>query len=162
MSASDNLTIRAARPEDAEEIIRLLDDFNAVVEDEPTTLTPDDIRRDGFGADSWFFALIAEWDGRPAGYAIATRAFHPQRRGRGFHLVDLYVEAAVQRHGLGRALMRAVARHCREQGGHWLDWDVWVENARAYAFYEALGARHVRDASIMVLEEQAFWDLAGN
>ena len=58
--------------------------------------------------------------------------------------------------------MGAVARHCRESGGHWLAWHVRVENAGGYAFCAALGARHNRQASLMVLDKEAFSDLAGD
>ena len=150
--------IRAARPDDAEAIVRLIDALNATEGDPPTTLTRSDIEHFSFGPDAWFTTFIAEHASRPVGFATATRSFHPQRGGPGFHLIDLFVEAELRGQGLGRALFRAVAQHCRDEGGRWLDWHVWIENAKAYAFYEALGARHNRQASLMVLDGDAFAD----
>ena len=37
---------------------------------ELVTIREDDLARDGFGPNQRFRALIAEWDGNPAGYAL--------------------------------------------------------------------------------------------
>ena len=37
---------------------------------ELVTISEEDLSRDGFGKDPRFRALIAEWDGQPAGYAL--------------------------------------------------------------------------------------------
>lgn len=60
-------------------------------------------------------------------------------------LKELYVVDAARGLGVGRALMRWVARHAVEQGCGRIDWPVNAANQRGIAFYEALGARRVAD-----------------
>lgn len=153
--------IRRAEPADAEAIIALIDALSAFVQDPPTRLTAEDIRRDGFGPDAWFQCFLAEQDSRPVGYAIAYPGFSSDHGGRGLHLADLYVDPSLRGTGLGRALMAAVARHGRERDALWLVWDVWVKNDTAKAFYEAIGARSYDDVFEMTLKGEALAALAG-
>src|SRR5450432_2762087 len=65
------LTIRPATVEDApllRTLIRELADYEHGLE--LVTITDADIARDGFGPDRKFRAVIAAWDGHPAGYAV--------------------------------------------------------------------------------------------
>jgi len=154
-------TIRRAEPADAEALIALIDALSAFVEDPPTRLTADDIRRDGFGPDAWFDCFIAEHAGRPVGYAICYFGFATDHGGRGLHLADLYVDPALRGSGLGRALMATVARHAQARDARWLVWDVWVKNHTAEAFYTAIGARRYDDVFAMTLKGEALTALAG-
>jgi len=153
-------TIRRADPSDAEAIIALINALSAFVQDPPTRLTAEDIRRDGFGPDAWFQCFLAEQDGRPVGYAIAYPGFSTDHGGRGLHLADLYVDPALRGAGLGRALMAAAARYGRQHGALWLVWDVWVKNHSAEAFYKALGAKRYDDVFAMTLKGDALEALA--
>ncbi|GAB4224873.1 MAG: GNAT family N-acetyltransferase [Kiloniellaceae bacterium] len=153
--------IRRAEPGDAEAIIELINALSAFVEDPPTRLTAEDIRRDGFGPDAWFQCFLAEHDSRPVGYAITYFGFSTDHGGRGLHLADLYVDPALRGSGLGRALMAAAARLGRERGALWLVWDVWVKNHSAEAFYKTLGARRYDAVFPMTLKGEALDALAG-
>lgn len=153
--------VRRAVPADAEAIVALIEALTAFVQDPPTGLTADDIRRDGFGPDAWFDGFLAEHDGRPVGYAICYFGFSTDHGGRGLHLADLYVDPALRGSGLGKSLMAAVARHGRAQGARWLVWDVWVKNHTAEAFYTAIGAKRYDDVFAMTLKGDALAALAG-
>lgn len=157
----EKATIRPAEPADANAIIALIDALTAFVQDPPTRLTADDIRRDGFGPDAWFDCFIAEHDGRPVGYALCYFGFSTDHGGRGLHLADLYIDPKLRGSGLGRALMAAVARHGVAQGALWLVWDVWIENHTAEAFYAAIGAKRYDDVFAMTLKGDALAALAG-
>jgi ribosomal protein S18 acetylase RimI-like enzyme len=156
--------IRRARPEDAEALVVMIDALAAVVKDPPTGLKSSDIRRDGFGADPWFVALLAEGQGDAPlgllGYALASRSYSTDRKGRGWYLADLYVRGERRSGGIGRALMAEAARLCREDGGRWLAWDVWVENEQAFHFYEGIGARRAGELEVMLIEGEALAGLA--
>lgn len=155
-----SVTIRHAEPGDAEEIVRMIDALSAALDDPPTPLTPEDIRRDGFGPAPWFVCFLAEQNGRAVGYALAYPGFSTDHGGRGLHLADLYVEESARGQAIGRALMASVARHGRELGAVWLAWDVWVENDAARAFYEALGAEAHPEVDVMALTGDALEALA--
>ena len=64
-------TIRTATPEDIPQILTFIRAL-AAYEREPdaVTATEGDLLRDGFGPNPFYFCLIAEIDGQPAGFAF--------------------------------------------------------------------------------------------
>ncbi|MGD0509543.1 MAG: GNAT family N-acetyltransferase, partial [Terriglobales bacterium] len=84
------LTIRAATIADAALLRRMIWEL-ADYEKEPDQVwtTEADIARDGFGANPQFHALIAEWHGQPAGFALFF-GYYSSWRGAGVFLEDLF------------------------------------------------------------------------
>src|SRR6202158_4990509 len=83
------LKIRQANVTDAALIRRMiweLADFEKAPDEVRTTEA--DIARDGFGANPLFRALIAEWHGQPAGFALFF-PYYSTWRGAGLYLEDL-------------------------------------------------------------------------
>src|SRR5258708_40211952 len=103
------LKIRPATVEDAA-LLRALIWELADFEKEPdeVRVTVEDLARDGFGAIPKFRALIAEWDGQPAGYALFF-GYYSTWRGQGMYLEDLFVRPAFRGRGIGSALLPQVA-----------------------------------------------------
>jgi GNAT superfamily N-acetyltransferase len=93
-----------------------------------------------FGARPLAEALIAERDGEAAGYALFFPTFSSFLASPGMWLEDLFVRPAHRRHGIGRALLAAVAARTRERGGERLEWAALDWNELALGFYRALGA----------------------
>ena len=73
-----------------------------------------------------------------AGFGMAGRDGHPAMGGRG-EIKHLYVAAAAQGQGVGRALLGALMRHLAGQGAPGAALGVVDGNAPAIAFYERLG-----------------------
>src|SRR5690349_25015943 len=73
------------------------------------TIREEDLARDGFGTNPRFRALIAEWNGQPAGYAVFFHCFSTWV-GRGLFLEDLFVREKFRKQGIGTALLAEVAR----------------------------------------------------
>lgn len=76
---------------------------------EMVTIEEADLAKDGFGPDPKFRALIAEWDGQPAGYALFF-GYYSTWAGRGLFLEDLFVREQFRGRGIGKALLALVAR----------------------------------------------------
>ena len=64
--------------------------------------TEDDLRRDGFGPERHFEALIASVDGRPAGIALFFPTYSTWRGKPGLYLEDIFVSEWARRLGIGR------------------------------------------------------------
>lgn len=98
------------------------------------------VHRDLFGPDPALTALLAELDGKPAGYATYHRAYDASYAARGLYMVDLFVAVEARRRGVARALVAAVAAAAKEEGTSYLWWAVKTWNQEALRFYRSLGA----------------------
>jgi GNAT superfamily N-acetyltransferase len=103
------------------------------------TIREEDLARDGFGENPRFRALIAECDGQAAGYAVFF-GYYSTWAGRGLFLEDLFVREAFRGHGIGTALLAAVARIAVEENCYGIHWEVLGWNEKAIKLYQALGA----------------------
>ena len=63
----------------------------------------------------------------------------------GLYLEDLFVRPALRSHGIGRALLRALARIARERNCGRMEWAVLDWNEPALKFYKSLGARQMKE-----------------
>jgi GNAT superfamily N-acetyltransferase len=93
-----------------------------------------------FAPDPRVFCDIAEWNGAPAGFALWFPNFSTFRGRHGVYLEDIFVRPEHRRRGIGRALLRHLARHCAERGWSRFEWSVLDWNAPSIAFYKSLGA----------------------
>jgi GNAT superfamily N-acetyltransferase len=98
-----------------------------------------DLARDGFGPDAKFRALIAEWDGQAAGYAVFF-GYYSTWAGPGLYLEDLFVRRQFRGKGIGMALLSTVARIAMQENRHALRWEVLDWNENAISLYKSLGA----------------------
>ena len=134
------LRIRPARVDDAallREMIRELAEFEHELQ--WVTITEAELVRDGFGANPRFRALVAEWDGHPAAYAVFFPYFSTWS-GRGLFLEDLYVRETFRGRGIGSALLAEVARIARDEHCYGIHWEVLDWNQKAIELYKAMGA----------------------
>jgi GNAT superfamily N-acetyltransferase len=98
-----------------------------------------DLVRDGFGENPKFRALIAEWEGSPAGYALFF-SYYSTWAGPGLFLEDMFVRAQFRGRGIGKALLASVARIARQENCYGVHWEVLNWNETAIGFYKSLGA----------------------
>ena len=103
------------------------------------TIREEDLARDGFGEHPRFRALVGEWEGKPAGYALFFDYFSTWT-GRGLFLEDLFVREKFRGKGIGKALLAEVARIAVDEHCYGIHWEVLDWNEKAIALYKALGA----------------------
>jgi GNAT superfamily N-acetyltransferase len=139
-AAGNNWSIRRANPEDAEAISKMAAALNAYEGKPPLAFTAEDFRRDGFGPTAAFTTLIAERDGAAMGYVLFYPGYDVESAARGIHLADLYVKESARHQGIGRALLAAVVRECRDIRGTWVAWFVEKGNVEGQWFYQRIGA----------------------
>jgi GNAT superfamily N-acetyltransferase len=154
------LSIRAATVEDVtllRVLIRELAEFEHELD--KVTITETDLARDGFGLQPKFRALIAEWDGEPAGYALVFD-FYSTWSGRQLFLEDLFVRPHFRRRKIGKRLLAAVARIAERDGCHGMRWEVLDWNRTAVEFYKSLGADFLDDWRLILLKQEGLRRLA--
>lgn len=132
--------MRRAIATDAPTIAALIEELNAHQQEPTGHVTTEAVARDGFGSRPEFAVLLAELGGEPVGYALYQPSWSTEVGERGFYLYDLYVRASARGHGVGRALMAALAARAKAEGRTFLWWSSKAWNREAQAFYRGLGA----------------------
>ena len=154
------LLIRPANIDDCgllRTMIRELAEFERLLEF--VSIREEDLARDGFGENPRFRALIAEWDGQAAGYAIFF-GYYSTWAGAALYLEDLFVREKFRSRGIGKALLAAVARIAVEQDCYGMHWEVLDWNQKAIELYQALGAEFPDQWRRVMLSGEALQKLA--
>lgn len=98
-----------------------------------------------FGERPFAECLIAYRDDMPAGFAVFFHNFSTFRGRPGIYLEDLYVHPQMRGQGVGRALLRRLARLAKERRCERVEWAVLDWNEPSIRFYESLGAKPMDD-----------------
>jgi GNAT superfamily N-acetyltransferase len=117
------------------------------------------LARDGFGANPSFRALIADWDGQPAGYALFFGVYSTWV-GRRLFLEDLFVREPFRGRGIGKALLASVARIAVQENCYGVQWEVLNWNEKAIELYKSLGAEFLDQWRPVLLKDDALRRLA--
>lgn len=144
--------IRLAAAADAVALAALAAEFHAAHGDPTGHLTPEAIRRDGFGDEPEFRVLVAEDADGLVGYALFYDAYEPAYAACGVYLADLYVRPSARRCGLGRRLIAAVADHGRARGRRYVWWVAQAGNTEARAFYKTLASVELSTMAYAVVD----------
>lgn len=100
-------------------------------------------------------AVIAEYDGTPAGFALFFHTFSTFLAKPGIYLEDLFVRPGLRGKGIGKALLRHLAHLAVERGCGRVEWAVLDWNDPAIRFYEKLGAAPLVEWSVYRLAGSA-------
>ena len=114
-----------------------------------------------FGKKPAAEVLIAYLGDTPAGFALFFHNYSAWLGKRGIYLEDLFVRPAARKHGVGFALLRALARIALDRDCGRLDWSVLTWNELAISFYKQIGARHMDDWTTFRLTGDALAQIAG-
>ena len=140
------LNIRPATCADAPLIatlVRELADYEKLLPDAKATAA--DFLRELEAPNPVIHVLIAEWDGEPAGFALYFFNFSTFVGRPGLYLEDLFVKPALRSHGIGRALLRELARIARQRNCGRMEWAVLDWKEPALRFYKSLDARQMNE-----------------
>ena len=106
---SSSLNIRPAIPADAGLIVQFIAALAAYEKlSHEAKANEADILRDLFGADPKVFCEIAEWDGRPVGFALWFYTYSTFQGRHGIWLEDLFVDPSIRGKGVGKADRKSV------------------------------------------------------
>jgi GNAT superfamily N-acetyltransferase len=140
------LNIRPATAVDAPVIaslVRELAEYEKLLSE--ARATDADFRRELESPNPVIRVLLAEWNGQPAGFALYFFNFSTFVGRPGLYLEDLFVRPEHRSHGIGRALLRALARIAQERNCGRMEWAVLDWNEPALRFYKSLDARQMNE-----------------
>lgn len=139
-----SLVIREATAEDAAAVMSLVRELAEFERLSHEVVGDEAMMREAL-ASGHSAALLAEQDGAPIGLALYFHNFSTFLARRGIYLEDLYVKPEFRKLGVGRALLRRLARLAVERGCGRFEWAVLDWNVDALRFYESLGARPIKE-----------------
>jgi GNAT superfamily N-acetyltransferase len=156
-------TLRPAVRADLPDIMRLvrgLAEYERLADE--FTATADELDALLFGPDRLAEAALAEIPGRaPIGIALWHRTVNTFKGRTGLFLEDLFVEPDQRGKGIGRALLRHLARTAVARNSNIIEWRVLNWNEPSIQFYERLGATPVTHWQTRQLRGPALTALAG-
>jgi GNAT superfamily N-acetyltransferase len=139
------IIIREAVIEDAAlllQFIRALADYEHL--EGEVEATEDGLRQSVF-IDKGAEALIAEYEGEAAGFALFFHNYSTFKGKRGIYLEDLFVKPDLRGKGIGRALLQKVAGIATRRGCGRFEWACLDWNTPSIAFYRSIGAVPLSD-----------------
>jgi GNAT superfamily N-acetyltransferase len=153
--------IRAATAADVPQILAFIHAL-AVYERAPDAVkaTEADLQRDGFGPRPFWECLMAEHDGKPAGFALYFFNYSTWVGRPGIYLEDLFVMPELRGLGIGKALLKRVAGVALENGCERLQWAVLDWNTPAIDFYAAHGGEFLDEWRNVRVSGEALMRLA--
>src|SRR5688572_18423586 len=150
------ITVSAATPEDVPAIlsmIRELAEYEKLLD--RVSATEDSLRRDLFGPRPYADVLIGRLDGRVVGYALFFHSYSTFLARPGIYLEDVYVQPPVRGRGVGKALLKEVARTARDRNCGRIEWSVLDWNKPSIDFYLSLGAVPMDEWTMYRMDERA-------
>lgn len=125
------------------------------------TATEDQLTETLFGDRSYANTLIAFWDGVPSGFALYFNNYSTFLAKPGIYLEDLFVLEEYRGRGLGKALLKELAKICIEKDYGRLEWSVLDWNTPSIEFYKSLGAMPMDEWTVFRLTGDTLKFFAG-
>lgn len=118
------------------------------------------VRESFFGPTPHASAVIARIGGTAVGMAIWFSTYSTFLSKPGIYLEDLFVLPEFRGKGIGRALLRHLARIAVERGCGRIEWSVLDWNETAIRFYRSISARAMDEWTVYRLTGDAITRLA--
>jgi len=126
-------------------------------------VTEEVLREQGFRrSPPDFHCLVAEENGELVGLLVYYFVPFTYRAKPNVIVKELYVSDGHRSKGIGKLLMKAIAKEAEKTGCGLIKWYVAKWNHRSIQFYERLGARIDPDWHEFQMSEKAFRDLAAS
>ena len=133
--------LRPAVPADLPAIVGMIRELAAFEKLEHlVVVTAESLRPHLFGERPVAEAVVGEAQGQVVAFALFFTNFSTFLGRPGLYLEDLYVQPSQRGRGLGKALLKHLARLARDRGCGRFEWSVLDWNENAIRFYEKMGA----------------------
>ena len=113
------------------------------------------LREHLFGSRPYAEVLLAEDDEAVVGFALFFHNYSTFRGKPGIYLEDLFVEPPHRGKGIGKALLKAVAKLAVERDCARVEWSVLNWNEPSIQFYKSLGAETMHEWTVYRLQGEA-------
>jgi GNAT superfamily N-acetyltransferase len=157
----DSLKIRPAREADVSlllEFIRAIAEYEKLLDQ--VTATEEGVRESLFGERPAAEAVIGDWAGQPAAYAVFFQNFSTFTGRAGLYLEDLFVKPEYRQRGIGKGMLKHLAKIAVDRGCPRFEWVALDWNEPAIEFYQGIGARQMGDWRLFRMSNEPLKQLA--
>lgn len=144
-------------------LVKSLSEYEKLVRE--VTASEDLYKEHGFGSTRYFQAILAEnikVNGPNLfGFALYFYTFSTFTGKPTLYLEDLFVLPELRGLGIGKSLLKELAKVALEQGCGRMEWSVLDWNKPAISFYRSLNARPMNDWTVFRLQLEDIKKLAG-
>jgi GNAT superfamily N-acetyltransferase len=154
------IRIETTTEKDVPLILRLIKDLAEYEKLLHAVTATEEILRDSLFRKRAAETFIAYADDEPAGYAMFFQTFSTFLGVPGMYLEDIFVEPRFRRLGIGKMLLKHLARIAVERKYGRVDWNVLDWNTSAIDFYKTLGATMMDDWKLCRLSGDSIRRLA--
>lgn len=151
------------RPATRDDIPQILDFINALALYEKL---PNEVKATETTLEKTIFdekyaeVFIAEYQGKPAGFSLFFHNYSTWLAKPGIYLEDLFVYPELRGKGIGKALLKNLAKVAVERNCGRLEWSVLDWNTPAIDFYRSLGATMMDEWTVNRVTGEALMNLA--
>jgi len=158
------MQIRKAVEKDIRNLLPLMQELARFEKyDDAFAVTEETLREQGFRrSPPDFYCLVAEESGALVGLLVYYFVPFTYRAKPNLIIKELYVTEQHRSEGVGKLLMKAVAKEAEQAGCGRIKWWVAKWNHRSIQFYERLGARIDADWHEFQMSEDSFRGLAAS
>ena len=158
---ADMLQLRDAAPADAAQIVTFIRDLAEYEKLAHACFATEAlVEKWLFGPTPRAYCLMAEWEGKPAGFALYFYNFSTFLSKPGIYIEDLFVNPEFRRKGIAKRLFAHLAKKAVEEGCGRLEWWVLDWNEDAINFYRSIGAIAMDEWTVQRVEGEALTKLA--
>jgi GNAT superfamily N-acetyltransferase len=152
---NNNLNIRETEEKDVELILSFINDL-AVYEKLQVSVVANknSIKNALFGDKRYAECIIADYDGKPAGFALYFYNFSTFLAKPGLYLEDLFVKPEFRGKGIGKALLIKLTQIAKDNNCGRFEWSVLDWNEPAINFYKKLGAKPMDEWTVFRLDNE--------
>ena len=119
----------------------------------------DKVRGTLFGKNKYAEVIIAEYEGTPAGQALFFHNYSTFLSQPGIYLEDLFVRPKFRGKGIGKELLKSLAKIAKERNCGRIEWVVLNWNKSAIDFYESFCSKPMNEWTTYRLSSDNFDNL---
>lgn len=155
------LVLRKALVEDVSlilDFIKALADYERMSDE--VMATEETVRKTLFGDTPYAEVILAEFEGKAAGFALFFHNYSTFVSKPGLYLEDIFIYPEYRGKGIGKLMMQYLARLTVERDCGRFEWSCLKWNKPSLDFYDSLGAVKMNDWIILRVSGKNLFDLA--
>ncbi len=134
------IRVRKATPEDLTEVVELIKELAGYEKaSSEVKITIDELKKDGFGNQPWFWILLAEVENQIIGMSFYYIRYSTWT-GKNLYLEDIIVKQQYRGNGVGQLLFAETIKAAKELKVRQMIWQVLDWNEPALNFYKKFDA----------------------